>query len=95
MYRQFNIQQFYVLSTKCIYVFCVDLRTNSDDFPIQNREVGGERGGREEGVRRGCSESNYIILYYALYYVFTKLLMLQPPRLLTQHTKNIYEISFN
>jgi len=30
MYRQFNIQQFYVLSTQCVYVFCVDLRTNSD-----------------------------------------------------------------
>ena len=30
MYRQFNIQQFYVLPAHCIYVFCVDLRTNSD-----------------------------------------------------------------
>ena len=36
MYRQFNIQQFSVLPTKCIYVFCVDLRTNSDYFPIQH-----------------------------------------------------------
>ena len=36
MYRQLNIQQFYVLSTQCIYVFCVDLRTNSDYFPIQH-----------------------------------------------------------
>ena len=35
MYRQFNIQQLYVLPTPCIYVFCVDLRTNSDYFPIQ------------------------------------------------------------
>ena len=26
MYRQFNIQQFYVLPTQCIYVFWVDLR---------------------------------------------------------------------
>ena len=32
----FNIQQFYVLSTQCICVFCVDLRTNSDYFPIQH-----------------------------------------------------------
>jgi hypothetical protein len=24
-YHQFNIQQFYVLPTQCIYVFCVDL----------------------------------------------------------------------
>jgi len=30
MYHQFNIQQFYVLPTQCMYVFCVDLRTNSD-----------------------------------------------------------------
>jgi len=29
MYRQFNIQQFYVLPTQCIYVFCVDLRTKA------------------------------------------------------------------
>ena len=27
MYHQFNIQEFYVLPTRCIYVFCVDLRT--------------------------------------------------------------------
>ena len=31
-----NIQQFYVLPTQCIYVFFVDLRTNSDYFPIQH-----------------------------------------------------------
>jgi hypothetical protein len=36
MYRQFNIHQFHVLPTQCIYVFCVDLRTNSDYFPIQH-----------------------------------------------------------
>ena len=29
MYHQFNIQQFYVQPTQCIYVFCVDLRTNN------------------------------------------------------------------
>jgi len=34
MYRQFNIQQFSVLPTQCIYVFCVDLRTNSDYYSI-------------------------------------------------------------
>jgi hypothetical protein len=27
IYHQFNIQQFYVLPTQCIYVFCVELRT--------------------------------------------------------------------
>ena len=36
MYRQFNIQQFYVLPTQCIYVFCVDLRTNSHYFTVQH-----------------------------------------------------------
>jgi len=36
MYQQFNVQQFYVLPTLRIYVFCVDLRTNSDYFPMQH-----------------------------------------------------------
>jgi hypothetical protein len=36
MYRQLNILQFHVLPTQCVYVFCVDLRTNSDYFPIQH-----------------------------------------------------------
>ena len=36
MYHQFNIQQLHVLPTQCIYVFCVDLRTNSDCFTIQH-----------------------------------------------------------
>ena len=36
MYHQFNIQQFYVLPTHCVCVFCVDLRTNSDYFPTQH-----------------------------------------------------------
>jgi len=35
MYRQYKILKFYVLPTQCIYVFCVDLRTNSDYFPIE------------------------------------------------------------
>jgi len=36
MYPQFSIQQFYVLPTQCVYVFCVDLRINRDYFPIQH-----------------------------------------------------------
>ena len=32
MYHQFNIQQFYVLPTQCIYVFCVDLRKKTIIF---------------------------------------------------------------
>ena len=31
-----NIQQLYFLPKQCIYVFCVDLRTNSDYLPIQH-----------------------------------------------------------
>jgi hypothetical protein len=31
-----NIHNFYVLPTQCIYVFCVDLRTNSDYFTVQH-----------------------------------------------------------
>ena len=34
MYRQFNIQQFYVLPTPFIYVLCVDLRTNSINWLV-------------------------------------------------------------
>jgi len=30
-----NNEKFYVLSTQCIYVFCMDVRTNSDYFTIQ------------------------------------------------------------
>ena len=37
---KFNIQKFYVLPTQCIYVFRVDLRANSDYFPIQHELVG-------------------------------------------------------
>ena len=33
---RFNIQKFSVLPTQCVYVFCVDLRTNSDYFPTQH-----------------------------------------------------------
>jgi len=31
-----SIHKLYVLPTRCIYVFCVDMRTNSDYFPIQH-----------------------------------------------------------
>jgi hypothetical protein len=35
-HQQFNIHKFYVQPTQRIYVFCVDLRTNSDYFPVQH-----------------------------------------------------------
>jgi hypothetical protein len=33
MYHQINIQQFHVLPTHCIYLFCVDLRKKQRLFP--------------------------------------------------------------
>jgi len=33
---RFIIQKSHVLPTQCVYMFCVDLRTNSDYFPIQH-----------------------------------------------------------
>ena len=40
IYCQFFVQQFYFLPTQCIYVFCVDLKTNSNYFPIQHELTG-------------------------------------------------------
>jgi len=33
---RFDVKEIYVLSTQCIYVFCMDLRTNGDYFPTQH-----------------------------------------------------------
>jgi hypothetical protein len=33
---KYHIKKSYVLPTQCIYVFCVDLRTNSDYFTVQH-----------------------------------------------------------
>ena len=35
MYPCSNTQIFYILPTQCVYVFCMDLRTNSDYFTVQ------------------------------------------------------------
>ena len=40
MYHQFNIHKCYVLPTQYICVFYLDLRTNSDYFPIQHQLTG-------------------------------------------------------
>jgi len=50
MYRQFNIQQFYVLPTQCIYVFCMDLRKNSDYFPILTGFYNGDLSNKKSGT---------------------------------------------
>jgi len=47
MYHQFNAQQFHVLPTQIIYVFCMGLRTNCDYFPIQHLLIGFYNRGRE------------------------------------------------
>jgi hypothetical protein len=36
MYHQFNMNKFYVLPKNSIFMLCLDLRTNSDYFSIQN-----------------------------------------------------------
>jgi len=33
---RFNKNKFYVLPTRWVDMFCMDLRTNNDYFPIQN-----------------------------------------------------------
>jgi hypothetical protein len=35
-----KVQQSYFLPTQCIYVICIDLRTNSDYFTMQYELVG-------------------------------------------------------
>jgi hypothetical protein len=40
MYHRVCCKKFYVLPTQRIYVFCVDLRTDSDYFPIQHSLTG-------------------------------------------------------
>jgi len=37
--RGLIVKKFYVLPTQCICVLCVDIRTNSDYFPIQKKNV--------------------------------------------------------
>ena len=37
IYHQFNIHKFYFLFPQWIYVFCIDIRTNSDYFRIQHK----------------------------------------------------------
>ena len=40
MHQQINIHQLYVLSTHCIYVFCIYLRTDSDLCHLQHKLIG-------------------------------------------------------
>lgn len=35
----FNIEKFYILPTGCVYVFCVDIRRNSDYFTVQRQLI--------------------------------------------------------
>jgi hypothetical protein len=38
--NEFIIKQMYALPTKCIYVFCMDLRTNSDLHHLHHKLIG-------------------------------------------------------
>ena len=40
MHQQFDIQQMYALPTRCVYVFCIYLRTNSDLCHLQHKLIG-------------------------------------------------------
>ena len=40
MHQQFNIQQLYTFCPRCIYVFCIYLRTNSDLCHLQHKLIG-------------------------------------------------------
>ena len=40
MHHHFNFQQLYVLPTRCIYVFCIYLRTNSVLCHLQHKLIG-------------------------------------------------------
>ena len=64
-------KKFYVLPTQCIYVFCVDFRTNSDYFPIQHKLTGFYN--REEVcLLRG---TDWVSLYVILCSVHTAVFM--------------------
>ena len=40
MHQRFNIQQLYFLSTRCVYEFCIYMRTNSDLRHLQHKRIG-------------------------------------------------------
>ena len=63
---RFNIKKFYVLPKQCIYVFCVDLRTNNDYFPIQQKLAGfyNRDGEIYCAVRTGSLNRNHVILFF-------------------------------
>ena len=47
MYHQFKIHKFYVLPAQCIYVFCVDLITNSDCLKLFTNLTFSENNGAD------------------------------------------------
>jgi len=60
---------FYDLPTQCIYVFCVDLRTNSDYFPTQcelmekrRQETGKDTERYYISIITGVNRKKYIAL---------------------------------
>jgi len=82
MYRQFNIQQFYVLPTHCIYVFCVDFRTNSHYIPVQHYDFYNRDG---ECLLRGTDWALTVIQFT---FVSDKLNLPPPKKLCTGEVNN-------
>ena len=65
--EDFNTKNFYVLPTQCVCVFCVDFRTNSDYFPIQQRLTGFYNWDGECLLRGTDWIYIYIYIYICMY----------------------------
>ena len=72
MHQQFNIKQLYALPTKCIYVFCIYLRTNSDLCHLQHKLNGFFfYNWDEKCLQRG---TNWVIKLSSLRFIFKGLI---------------------
>ena len=69
MYHQSNIYTFHVLLPYCVYVFCMDLRTNSDYFPVQHLLIGFFIS-EMESVYCAVRAERFSIQYFRLILVF-------------------------
>ena len=93
----FNTKQIYFLQTYCIYVFCMDLRTKSDYFPIQYLLTGFKKRGGECWLRHCAARWKVLVsipdgvigIFY-LRYSFGRAMALGSTQLLTEmSTRNI------
>jgi len=72
VYTSFNIQQFYALPTQCIYVFCVDVKANSDylSLPAETlflyQAIAGEIYGGQSDTGTGFSPTTSAFLVHII-----------------------------